>query len=111
MKILPLIRWIFYRRKINLKDLNESTDKFEALLKKYGEQEKEVQELYDYFKPLFQQIRNGEITKPKEVDYLSNITYKFREIPPIAQFSDLEYAYSKFDTDLTGDRYNPLDDL
>lgn len=111
MKILPLIRWIFYRRKINLKDLNESTDKFEVLLKKYGEQEKEVQELYDYFKPLFQQIRNGEITKPKKDGYLSNITYEFREIPPIAQFSDLKDAYDDFLTDITGDRYNPLDDL
>lgn len=108
MKILPLIRWIFYRRKINLKDLNESTDKFEALLKKYGEQEKEVQELYDYFKPLFQQIRNGEITKPKKVDCLSNITYEFRETPPIAQFRDLDYAYREFKRDLIGDRYNPL---
>lgn len=110
MKLKSFIRWykLYDKKKLNLKTLNKSTDKFEVLLKKYCEKEKEVQQLYDYFKPLFQQIRDGEITKPKEDDFLSNIHYQMNESPLISQYDDLMNAYDEFDMDLCGDRENPL---
>lgn len=110
MKLKSLIRWfnLFDRKKLNLKTLNERTDHFEALLKKYGEKEPEVQDLYNSLKPLFQQIRNGEITKPKDDKFLAGTRRWMQETPPVAQYSDLLFTYGEFLTDLTGDRENPL---
>lgn len=110
MKLKSFIRWykLYDKKKLNLKTLNESTDKFEALLKKYGEQEPEVQDLYESFEPLFQQIRNGEITKPKDDNFRAGTRRYMTETPPIAQFADLLDAYDEFDKDITGDRENPL---
>lgn len=110
MKAKSFIRWykLYNKKKLNIKTLNETTDKFEALLKKYGEKEPEVQDLYNSLKSLFQQIRNGEITKPQDDDCLAGTRRWMQEIPPVAQYSDLLFTYGEFLTDLTGDRENPL---